>query len=265
MGEEGEEGMRGRRRIEIAFRMIRRLDVAALELCSNAKEVSLIECGLESMEELWRLAAVERLCLPSNRISEIGLKGRMANLVELFLQNNQIAKLDGISCAPKLRRLWLTSNMLHDISQVARLHDLRELWLQDNRLVDEDLWTLKDSNNLTCLDMTGNPIRSTTALVPLTRLPALVDLSFADPHFLPSPVSSVPGYRQEVLFNCEQLAFFDGVEVEEEERRAIRDEMLHESLMLDERVRRLNCEYEEKYEGIEVQQEKVTSLTRSSR
>uniref|UniRef100_A0A0C3TUX5 Uncharacterized protein n=1 Tax=Guillardia theta (strain CCMP2712) TaxID=905079 RepID=A0A0C3TUX5_GUITC len=106
------------------------------------------------------MAEVERLCLPSNRIKEIGVKGMMGNLVELFLQDNMIVRLDGIGCARRLRRLWLTSNELQDISEVGQLSDLRELWMQDNNLSEEELWAVKDLEHLSCLDVTGNPISS---------------------------------------------------------------------------------------------------------
>ena len=53
---------------------------------------------------------------------------------ELYLQSNQISRIESLDGCPKLQRLWLTDNRIIKIENIHALNDLRELYLQGNRI-----------------------------------------------------------------------------------------------------------------------------------
>ena len=102
--------------IEIIFSPV--CEIANLNRCVNLRSLTLINVGLKKISNLACVGrSLERLCLPENELTRMeGLY--LPNLRELYLQGNQICRLEGLDGCPKLQRLWLTDNRLVKIEHL---------------------------------------------------------------------------------------------------------------------------------------------------
>lgn len=112
----------------------------------------------------------------------------LPNLRELFLHDNRISKIEGLTQCVRLERLWLCSNRIHKIEGLERQGSLRELYVQSNSIgsIAED--ALRNNSNLETLGMGQNKISNLKDISKLSKLPMLRDLSFSDPNFGDCPV-----------------------------------------------------------------------------
>ncbi len=118
----------------------------------------------------------------------------MENLDTLNISNNQIAKLEGLSCCKSLRTLIATHNRLITLESVQHLADctsLQTLDLQNNELADPAILdVLKQIPDLRCLYLKGNPV-----------------------------VSNIKNYRKVLITSIPSLTYLDDRPVFENERR----------------------------------------------
>ena len=214
--------------------------------CVNLRELCLINTPGLLVPDLSFARYLTRVTLTDQRLVSLtdsgpaGL-GDLPHLRELYLQNNQLQNMDGLSGCTGLHKLWLCSNQLRRLACLGQLQDLRELWLQDNIFEDmsaADGPGLNACINLQVLALAGNPLTAceSLGLTILSTLPALHDLSFADPMFGASPVVRTNGYRDSVIMQCRQVQMLDGVRVSSDARAAAEDSYLRSVLEFNARI-----------------------------
>ena len=195
--------------VEIIFSPV--AEIANLNRCVNLRSLTLINVGLRRLSNLACCGrSLERLCLPENEITRMeGLY--LPNLRELYLQGNQIGRIEGLDGCPKLQRLWLTDNRIVKMEQLQGLGDLRELWLQGNRITR--IQNIEALGNLESLQLSNNRVADFKDLHRLAHLPNLRELSLHDSDHGSNPVVRAEGYRHFVLCTLKTVRSLDGVAV----------------------------------------------------
>lgn len=113
----------------------------------------------------------------------------LPNIRELYLHDNRILKIEGLSQCVRLEKLWLCSNRIRKIGGLESQGSLRELWLQGNLISSIESGVLKHNPNLEILAMGKNNIANLKDVSRLvSNLPLLHNLSFSDPNFGECPV-----------------------------------------------------------------------------
>ena len=191
--------------------------------------------------------------------------GELPALRELILNNNAIARIEGLEGCRRLERLWLFSNRIERVENLSPLGDLTELWLQDNGIEALIGAGLEGLVNLRQLYLAGNPIENQRELEALTYLPSLVDLSFADRFFWPAPVADSEGYRQLVITHLRQVVVLDGFDILPEERMEVEDNHLRAALEFNDSIEDLRRRHRAHANELEALREKNLEAARGVR
>ena len=174
------------------------------------------------------------LCISSQRLSRIENIGNLPQLEELYLYENAIERIEGLEGCPRLKKLWLYSNQLVSLEGLRHLGHLRELWVQDNKLTDIN--ELEYLVNLVSVNLSMNEIRDFKALEVLSRLPALQEVSFNDPHFGPCPIALVEEYLDFVMMYLKNLTSIDGRRIAKQDREEVQDAYLQSILRFNDDI-----------------------------
>jgi Leucine-rich repeat (LRR) protein len=126
------------------------------------------------------LPSLEILHLAYNGISDlVGLQiGRLSSLKALFLQGNELTKIEGLEGLRDLRELVLDKNKIKSISEnsfVDQAQRLVELHIEENRL--RDLNNIEILQNLQKVYAANNKITEFTDIEPLTELNNIQEIS----------------------------------------------------------------------------------------
>ena len=140
-------------------------------------------------------------------------------LRELFLQENGITRIEGLSGCPRLQRVWLYGNKISRMEGLQPVGELKELWLQQNKI--SRVGGLEGLVHLENLGLAGNKIAEYKDLQRLSLLPSLKNVSFDDIHFGSCPVTRLDGYRNFALCYLKQVTHLDGLEGERAKRASI--------------------------------------------
>jgi len=140
----------------------------------------------------------------------------LKNLKILFLQDNDIIKLEGIEGLVNLEELVLDRNKIKhlDAHSFSGLVNLRELRLEENGL--RSLSHLSALVRLQSLHLTCNRISEVAELEKLGAHPELVEITLSN-----NPVSRKQVYRPMLLRCCPALKYLDGRTVTIEEREHV--------------------------------------------
>ena len=155
------------------------------------------------------------LQLGGNRIAHVGALGldQCQKLRVLFLQDNDIQRVEGLEALVELRELVLDRNgikyLMRDV--LAKQEALRELRLEGNGL--RSLANLGPLPGLHSLHLSFNRISDVAELECLSELKSLTELSVSN-----NPVSRKQLYRATVVLRCEVLRHLDGREITTDER-----------------------------------------------
>ena len=246
----GRASLAGATEVEIAFDAFERVHPDALRACAGSlTHLCLMHNGLRAFPALRYVSrTLRKLELTHQRLdSTAGLAdaGAMPALRELLLNDNAIARIEGMDTCPNLERLWLFSNDITRVEGLDALASLRELWLQDNDLAfddddddDADGRAASGTGNRKAfagfapllrvreVALAGNRrlVDLETCLAAVACLPTLESLSFRDDHFAPAPVAAQPGYRERAARKLRQLRVLDAAEVTVAERGAAADD-----------------------------------------
>ncbi|KAG1679410.1 hypothetical protein FOA52_007701 [Chlamydomonas sp. UWO 241] len=176
-------------------------------------EAAAAGCAPPSGYELFPVLAV--LQLGGNQIASIGslCLGGLSSLRSLFLQNNDIARIDGLSGLSNLKELVLDRNRIRaiDADALAGLPSLRELRLEENGL--RSLSGLHHCTSLQALHLGCNRVAEASDLDRLEALVSLVEVTLAS-----NPVSRKQTYRAILINRCASLCVIDGSAVSLDER-----------------------------------------------
>jgi len=139
--------------------------------------------------------------------------GRLRNIKTLFLQGNEISKLEAIGGLTELRDLVLDKNKIKSFSEGSFVSQwkLTELHCEENRL--RELSNMEHLVNLQRLYVGLNRIQESSEIEKLERLPNLAELSL-----IGNPVSRRLMHRPMLVFRQPNLFNIDGIPVTSEER-----------------------------------------------
>jgi len=240
----GRASLAGATEVEIAFDAFERVHPDALRACAGSlTHLGLMHNGLRAFPALRHVSrTLRKLELTHQRLDSMaGLAdaGAMPALRELLLNDNAIARIEGMDACPNLERLWLFSNRIERVEGLDALASLRELWLQDNDVAfDDDDGVASGSGEREAsagfapllrvreVALAGNKrlVDIETCLAAVACLPTLESLSFRDEHFAPAPVAAQPGYRERAARKLRSLRTLDAAEVTVAERGAAADD-----------------------------------------
>ncbi|XP_069116713.1 leucine-rich repeat-containing protein 9-like isoform X3 [Argopecten irradians] len=158
---------------------------------------------------------LEVLHLGYNSIKDLATLqlSRLTSLKALFLQGNDITKVEGIEGLHDLRELVLDRNRIKNISEMsfANQWNLQELHLEENRI--------RDLSNLNCMEhlqrmyLGSNRIQEVSELQKLEGLDNLIEISLVN-----NAAARRHLHRPILVFKLKQLLVIDGLPVSEEER-----------------------------------------------
>lgn len=137
---------------------------------------------------------------------------RLPSLKALFLQGNDINKLEGLEGLRNLVELVLDANKVKTISpfSFAHLYNLTELHLEENRLVS--LAGLDPLSKLERLYLGSNKIQEIAEFEHLTSLSCLSDISLIN-----NPVSKKMQMRYTLINNFPQLTAINNIAITDED------------------------------------------------
>lgn len=158
---------------------------------------------------------LEVLHLGYNGISDLNKleMSRLPSLKALFLQGNDISKVEGMEGLQDLRELVLDRNKIKSLGDTSFLNqwNLVELHMEENRL--RDLSHLQYLENLQRLYVGSNRIQDMSELEKLDHLPNMIELSV-----ISNPVSRRLMHRPMLVYRQPNLLCIDGIPVTQEER-----------------------------------------------
>lgn len=161
------------------------------------------------------LEHLEVLHLGYNGIKDMGALqlGRLPSLKALFLQGNEITKVEGLEGLHDLRELVLDRNKIKSVSEFAFANqwNLQELHMEENRL--REVGPLGCLENLQRLYLGSNRVQDISELEKLDSLGNLVELSVVN-----NAVARRLMHRVVLVFRMPQLMIIDGIPVSDEER-----------------------------------------------
>ena len=150
------------------------------------------------------------LQLGYNELKEI-MPGRLSNLVDLkvlFLQANELTRIEGLERLTQLRELVLDKNRIKSIDACSFPHliNLRELRIEDNGL--KTLANLSPLQRLQSIHMSSNRISDLAEMERLAYLPNLMEVNLVN-----NPVARKQLYRPTAIFHMQSLRLLDSKEV----------------------------------------------------
>ncbi|XP_074662952.1 leucine-rich repeat-containing protein 9-like [Tubulanus polymorphus] len=161
------------------------------------------------------LESLEVLHLGYNSIKDMAQLqlSRLTGLKAIFLQGNEITKIEGLEGLQDLRELVLDRNKIKNVSEASFLNqwNLQELHVEENRI--KDLSNLSMLESLQRLYLGMNRIQDICELEKLEALPNLLEISVVN-----NAVARRLLHRPMLVFRMQNLLVIDGIPVSEEER-----------------------------------------------
>ena len=165
-----------------------------------------------------RFPALEIMQLGGNQIRSIATLRLdvLKSLRSLFLQDNEIHRLEGLANLTSLQELVLDRNRVKHLESnyFAGIDKLVELRIEDNGL--RSISTSGPLRKLRSLHMGGNRVQDMGEIEKLSSYTSLIELTIAG-----NPVSRRPAYRALVLRKLPALMCLDGANVSAEEREQV--------------------------------------------
>lgn len=222
---------------------LKHVDLSPVSAFSNLSSLNLENNSLTSFSGLILLDKLKVLCLNHNRIEQLasdslgkdilcslqvlhlaynGISNlanlhlsRIPSLKALFLQGNEITRVEGLEQLRDLTELVLDRNKIKNIQEDSfyGLDNLKELHLEENRL--RDLSNFTQLSSLERLYLGLNRITDYHQLEKLNPLHNLVELSI-----ISNPVSRRMQHRVLLIYQHPSLASLDGVTISAVERQA---------------------------------------------
>ena len=294
----GRASLAGATEVEIAFDAFERVHPDALRACAGSlTHLGLMHNGLRAFPALRHVSSTLRKLELTHQSLEsmMGLAdaGAMPALRELLLNDNAIARIEGLDACPNLERLWLFSNNITRVEGLDALASLRELWLQDNDVAFDDDdddgggggWAESSTGTVVRkeprdafagfapllrvreLKLAGNRrlVDLETCLAAVACLPTLESLSFRDEHFAQSPVAAQPEYRARAARRLRQLRVLDAAEVTVAERGAAADERVRARCLDDAEAGREREAHETKVAELEKARDRRVAAAAAAR
>ncbi|XP_044128325.1 leucine-rich repeat-containing protein 9 [Bufo gargarizans] len=135
--------------------------IAHLEKLENLRWASFSNNYLSRIEGLENCVKIEELCLDGNCITKMEGLSKLVKLRHLSMNNNQLTSFDRevIDHLSHLHFLSAENNHISSLAGLQKAHSLIELYLSNNHICNnQEIYHLKDLNNLVILDLYSNPI-----------------------------------------------------------------------------------------------------------
>ncbi|CAF4839848.1 unnamed protein product, partial [Rotaria sp. Silwood2] len=170
---------------------------------------------IENVDNRVVLENLEVLHLAYNNITDlIGLQlNKIPSLRSLFLQGNEITKIEGLEALRNLRELVLDKNKIRVITETSFFFqtNLVELHLEENRI--RELSYFDRMIKLEKLFLGSNKVQEISEIEKLTPLICLGELSLIN-----NPVSRKTIYRFFITYRLPQIQILDEQLITEEDR-----------------------------------------------
>jgi hypothetical protein len=137
----------------------------------QAKDLSCFNKGLQSLEGIGQLTALNSLDLSNNPIKNFDVLSDLSALKTLFLNSTSFTDVGVLSNLTSLTDLFLEGNQITDITPLSHLRSLAQLYLEGNQITD--ITPLSHLISLSTLYLADNQI---TDIAPLSKLTSLVEL-----------------------------------------------------------------------------------------
>ncbi|XP_069063527.1 leucine-rich repeat-containing protein 9 [Pleurodeles waltl] len=150
-----------------------------LDKLENLRWASFSNNFLTKIEGLENCLNLEELALDENCITNLEGLSKLTKLMRLSVNNNQLTGLDRqvIDCLSHLHFLSAENNSITSLSGLQKAYTLIELYISNNRISsNQEIYHLKNLNNLVILDLHGNlisKIQDNYRLFVIFHLPAL--------------------------------------------------------------------------------------------
>ena len=207
------------------------------------RRLTLIRNGLAELPCLGGACrrTLTRLCVVHQELASADGLGDLPALEEIVLSENRIERFVAPVGCPALRRLWLDRNQLGRLEGMEALGNLRELHIEGNPGL-RTLSGVVGLVNLRALYAAGTGVARLRDLEALVLLPALARVSFRDPHYEDAPVAAVEDFRRRAVHGLPQVTEIDGQQVEPRERREVQDAYLQSLLRFNDTVQQLRAQ-----------------------
>ncbi|KAL4237983.1 Leucine-rich repeat-containing protein 9 [Mactra antiquata] len=138
---------------------------------------------------------------------------RLTGLKALFLQGNEIQKVEGLENLHDLRELVLDRNKIKNLNEGSFINqwNLQELHMEENRL--RELTYFNCLENLQRLYLGSNRVQEVGELENLDNLQSLIEISIVN-----NPAARRHLHRPLLVYRLKSLMVIDGIPVTEEER-----------------------------------------------
>ena len=155
--------------------VINNQDIDSLESLSSLTELTMVECGLSTIEKLSGAKSLTYLNLGENTIRNLDVLSSMTTLTELNLQHNAVTSLDALAGLSNLQTLDVSYNALATLAPVASCVRLTTLLADNNQLTGLD--GVSGLQMLTRLSVNHNTL---TDVSPLAVCTALTELDISN-------------------------------------------------------------------------------------
>lgn len=146
------------------------------------------------------------LYLNNNLIRKIEGLSHLSKLTFLYLSGNKIQKIEGLEGLTQLNVLDLSSNLIEKIENISHLTSLQNLNVASNLLkTAESLSELPKNQSITCLNLSNNPLEAEKEVYDILGAMSLLTLYMKDTLFS----RGIPSYRKETICHNKKLTFLD--------------------------------------------------------
>lgn len=148
----------------------------------HLQELSLHLQTLPRQVKIMNMLSLQRLCMTECGLVSMGGLARLPSLTHLDLSQNSIARMDEkvFLGTPKLKTLWMNENQIRRIEGLEALSMLRTLWLGRN-LITMIGNSLEKNAALEELMVAGNMISNFKDIPVLGRMRSLTSIAFSAP------------------------------------------------------------------------------------
>ncbi|KAL4465487.1 hypothetical protein ABPG72_009425 [Tetrahymena utriculariae] len=173
--------------------------------------------GFYQIENLDKFVNLKTVYLENNMIQTITGLSCLKQLQHLFLQHNTIKEIEGLEENKELITLNMSHNIISKVSGLDQLNKLENLSLGSNQLKDfESIVKLKDLPSLSCLGLEDNFIAYDPKMLDeiFAQMPSLKVLYLQGNDF----IHEFPYYRKKMIGTLKQLTYLDERPIFPEER-----------------------------------------------
>ncbi len=169
--------------------------LSALTTLPSLKHLTLVNCGLSTIEDLTGVIALHKLDLGNNTIRNLDAISSMVTLRELNLQHNAVTDLSGLGNLGELEYLNVAFNSLSGLSPLSGCANLKTLQADNNQIYS--VAGVETLSQLTTLNVAHNRLSDVSSLAAMT---GLKDLNIAS-----NTITDISGFS--ALSNLENLNF----------------------------------------------------------